>query len=289
MTISPSSTPIYDDVEELRRKLHEAQQVADERARALGLILNAIPQSVFWKDRDLVYRACNEHFARDAGVPVEEVAGKTDYDMRWRERADWIRSDDRRVMEADTPEHAVEVPFEAGDGSVSWLRTSKIPLHDDGGSVVGLLGMAEDVTAQKLTELERLQLQEEVIRMQAVALEEISTPLIPISDEVVIMPLVGAVDSRRAQQVLETLLAGVTASRARFAILDITGVAVVDTQVANGFVRAAQAAQLVGAKVMLTGIRPEVAQTLVGLGADLSGITTHSTLQSGIAYALSRA
>ena len=87
---------------------------------------------------------------------------------------------------------------------------------------------------------------------------------------------------------LETLLEGVAVSRASTAILDITGVPVVDTQVANALLRAAQAVKLLGAQVVLTGIRPEVAQTLVGLGADLSGIVTRATLQSGIAYGMDR-
>jgi rsbT co-antagonist protein RsbR len=105
---------------------------------------------------------------------------------------------------------------------------------------------------------------------------------------VVVLPLIGTVDSRRAQQVMETLLEGVATSRAQVAILDITGVVVVDTQVADALVRAAQAVKLLGAQVVLTGIRPEVAQTLVGLGVDLSGIVTRSTLQSGIAFAIER-
>jgi rsbT co-antagonist protein RsbR len=103
---------------------------------------------------------------------------------------------------------------------------------------------------------------------------------------VVVMPLIGALDSARAQQVIETLLEGVAARRARVAILDITGVAVVDSQVANGLLRAAQAVRLLGASVVLTGIKPEVAQTLVNLGADLRGIVTRGSLQSGIAFAL---
>jgi rsbT co-antagonist protein RsbR len=102
------------------------------------------------------------------------------------------------------------------------------------------------------------------------------------------MPLIGSVDSRRAQQVIETLLEGIAGSSARVAILDITGVPVVDTQVANALIRAAQAVKLLGAQVVLTGIRPEVAQTPVGLGTDLSGVVTRSSLQSGIAYATSQ-
>jgi rsbT co-antagonist protein RsbR len=119
-------------------------------------------------------------------------------------------------------------------------------------------------------------------------LRELSTPLIPISDAVVVMPLIGAIDSRRAQQVMETLLQGLAQRQAETAILDITGVPVVDTQVANALIAAAQAVKLLGATVVLTGIRPEVAQTLVGLGIDLRGIITRASLQSGITYALGR-
>ena len=106
-----------------------------------------------------------------------------------------------------------------------------------------------------------------------------------ISDYVMIMPLVGSIDDARSQQITQTLLLGIAQNRARVAILDITGVLVVDTQVADGLLQAAQAVKLLGAEVVLTGIRPEVAQTLVGLGVNLSGITTMSNLQRGIAYA----
>jgi rsbT co-antagonist protein RsbR len=140
--------------------------------------------------------------------------------------------------------------------------------------------------ALRHAEEERLKLQDEMIRMQAAALEQLSTPLIPISEDILVMPLIGTIDSRRAQKMMETLLQGLVAHQARAVILDITGVPVVDSAVAQGLLRAAQAAQLLGAQVVLTGIRPEVAQTLVGIGANLRGIVTYSTLQNGISAAL---
>jgi len=103
-----------------------------------------------------------------------------------------------------------------------------------------------------------------------------------------VMPLIGSMDSRRAQQVLETLLNGIAANGAEVAIIDITGIPVVDTQVANALLQAAQAVKLLGAQVVLTGIRPEVAQTLVALDADWTTMVTRSTLQSGIAFAMSQ-
>jgi rsbT co-antagonist protein RsbR len=144
-----------------------------------------------------------------------------------------------------------------------------------------------DITQQKQAEatMQENLLQAETIRRQDQALRELSTPLIPLNDQIVIMPLVGAIDSTRAHQIIETLLTGISHYHAHAAILDITGVLVVDTQVANALIQAAQAATLLGAQIILTGIRPEVAQTLVGLGVDLRGLVTHGSLQRGIAFA----
>jgi anti-anti-sigma factor len=164
------------------------------------------------------------------------------------------------------------------DGRLVVLETSGVPFFNEAGEYQGYLGIDRDIT-QRLENEERM-------RSQADLLRELSTPLIPVSENVVIMPLIGAIDSARAQLVMETLLEGVGAHRAAIAILDITGVSVVDTQVANALIRAAQAVRLLGAQVMLTGISPQVAQTLVQLGADLSSITTYSSLQTGIVKAL---
>lgn len=103
------------------------------------------------------------------------------------------------------------------------------------------------------------------------------------------MPLIGTIDTERAQQILEALLNGVTSSKAHVALIDITGVPVIDTQVIDILMHAAQACRLLGARVMLTGIRPEVAQTIVGLGIDLREIETCATLQLGIASAIGNA
>ncbi|NJP05133.1 MAG: PAS domain S-box protein [Chloroflexaceae bacterium] len=156
------------------------------------------------------------------------------------------------------------------------------------GEPTSLATVTRDIRKQKQAEAERTRLQEQIIEAQRFALRELSTPLIPISDTTVVMPLIGTIDSQRAQQVLETLLEGVSQHRAQLAILDITGVQVVDTQVANALISAAQAVKLLGARVMITGIQPRIAQTLVHLGVSLDGIITRGTLQAGIAYALQR-
>jgi rsbT co-antagonist protein RsbR len=181
--------------------------------------------------------------------------------------------------------HAVEDSYEVPQGRL-WAISTFVPMRDADGRITHILNTWEDITARKQRELEEQRRQEELIDRQTAALAELSTPLLTISPTTVVMPLVGAVDSRRVAQIMETLLTGVTASRASIVILDITGVSIVDTQVADAFIRASQAVSLLGAQAVLTGIRPEVAQTLVQLGVDLRSIVTRGTLQDGIAYAL---
>ncbi|WP_264321456.1 PAS domain S-box protein, partial [Zarconia navalis] len=114
----------------------------------LQLVVDCVPQSIFWKDRDCVYLGCNRNFARDAGVSSpEEIAGKNDYDLPWtREEADFFRECDRRVMESNVPElHIIETQLQA-DGQQDWLDTSKIPLSDADRKVVGILGTYEDIS-----------------------------------------------------------------------------------------------------------------------------------------------
>jgi rsbT co-antagonist protein RsbR len=154
------------------------------------------------------------------------------------------------------------------------------------GAPIAISTVSRDIREQLRREQEREALAEQIIAAQQASLRELSTPLIPLADHVIAMPLIGSIDSARAQQLIEALLHGVMAHQASTAILDITGVPVVDTQVANAIVRAAQAVKLLGAEIVLTGIRPEVAQTLVGLGTTLEGVRTHSTFQRAVAEAL---
>lgn len=119
-------------------------------------------------------------------------------------------------------------------------------------------------------------------------IHQLSTPVVPLMEGIIFLPLVGHIDSDRARQTVERLLVGVQEHRARIVIVDITGVPVVDTMVAQALVQAAQAVHLLGAEGVLVGIMPEVAQTMVGLGIDLTALVTRADLQSGLEYAVSR-
>jgi len=163
-------------------------------------------------------------------------------------------------------------------------------LRDEQGVLMGAAVFMNDVTEQKRAEkaLRESLLNEELARARAASLEELSTPLIPISSDVLVMPLVGAIDSGRMARLMETLLAGIAERRAQVVILDITGVPAADEQVAEGLIRVAQAVRLLGARVVLTGICPEVSRRLVSMGANWSGLAIRSSLQAGIAFAMRR-
>jgi rsbT co-antagonist protein RsbR len=127
---------------------------------------------------------------------------------------------------------------------------------------------------------------ERTVSLQKIALQELSAPLIPVFEKISVMPLVGTIDTERARLIMENLLNGVVKHRAEVVLIDITGVPVVDTMVAHHIIQAADAVRLVGAKCMLVGIRPEIAQTIVNLGIDLNQFSTNSTLRKGIEKAL---
>jgi len=127
---------------------------------------------------------------------------------------------------------------------------------------------------------------EHTVSMQKIALQELAAPLIPVFDKISVMPLVGTIDTERARQIMENLLQGVVKHRAEVVLIDITGVPVVDTMVAHHIIQAAEAVRLVGAKCLLVGIRPEIAQTIVNLGINLDQIITKNSLKKGIETAL---
>lgn len=127
---------------------------------------------------------------------------------------------------------------------------------------------------------------ERTVSVQKVALQELSAPLIPVFEGITIMPLVGTIDTQRAKQIMENLLNGVVKHRSEVVLIDITGVPVVDTMVAHHIIQATNAVRLVGAKSMIVGIRPEIAQTIVNLGINLDQFETKNTLKKGMESAL---
>ncbi len=129
---------------------------------------------------------------------------------------------------------------------------------------------------------------ERIIADQAASMMELSTPVVRLWDGIIAVPLVGTLDSARTQLVMEKLLETLVATGADHAVLDITGVATVDTEVAQHLLKTVTAARLLGAECIISGIRPQVAQTIVSLGIEFGDIATKATLADALAHALSR-
>jgi anti-anti-sigma factor len=271
-------------LQQLQEEMQQREQVTDD-LRLFRVALDNIADGVRWLDAEGRCIYVNHALCRSLGYTREELLQMTvdqlDPDITMQQWHDeiWPTMKQQGSM-------IVETRHWRKDGSIVPVEVTSTYIAFQEKEY--LMTFIRDISESKQRETERAALHQQVIDAQRDALRELSTPLIPISDEVVIMPLIGTIDSQRAQQVMEALLEGVARHQASLVILDITGVSVVDTQVAQAFIQAAQAVRLLGAQVMLTGIQPQIAQTLVHLGVDLSGIQTQGSLQAGIAAALTR-
>ncbi|HVK63723.1 MAG TPA: PAS domain-containing protein [Polyangium sp.] len=260
---------------------------ARERSEAiLNAVISNAPIFLFVKDIEGRYTLTNRGFDEGLGFEPGRAVGKLDTDIFPPDVVARNRADDRRVFDGGVPvQLEVEIPTKNGPRI---FLGSKFPLFDAQGKTYAVCAIGSDVTDLRQAEAEQATFQDRLIAAQRETLRELSTPLLPIAPGVVLMPLVGAIDEGRAALVLEALLQGVVAHRADVAILDITGVRTVDTGVALGLVQAAQAAGLLGAEVVLTGVRPAAARTLVEIGIDMRGIKTVSSLEQGVAHAMGR-
>ncbi|MDM9581322.1 AAA family ATPase [Nostoc sp. GT001] len=168
--ISLENARLYQQAQNTLENLGQTQQF-------LRLIMDNIPQSVFWKDRNSVYLGCNHNFAQASGVGIpENVVAKTDYDLSWtREESDWYVECDRRIMESGQAELNIIETLQQADGKQIWSNTNKIPLKDREGNVFGILGTSEDITkyqqSQKLLQQQKQQLEQALQELQTMQLQ----------------------------------------------------------------------------------------------------------------------
>jgi rsbT co-antagonist protein RsbR len=292
-----------DEVAALRRRIAElearidvltrSERELERQASAQRALLEALPVLVYIKDRQHRYMQVNQACALAMGVEAADVIGKSDAEIYPPDEARTYMADDEAVMAAGAPRDGIEEPIPDGEGGVRWVVSYKAPFFD-GGLVAGMVGLSIDITDRKAAEQalhgSQAELRETIDRQEVLieTIHELSTPVIPVYDGVLVLPLVGSVDSARSQQIMEALLESTQRERADTIIIDVTGVRVVDTAVANHLLQAARAAGLLGARCMLVGIAPEIAQTIVQLGVDLSMIETAPSLEIGFVQALAR-
>lgn len=255
--------------------------------------IDALPDPIFVKDLDHRWIAGNEAFYALMGKPADALLGQDDrayfpadqVEVFWR-----IDDEVTTTGQAGTSEEL----FTRSDGEVRTIWTRKFPLRNEFGRIIGLIGVITDITDLKRRQVEVGRLEAElaekaqIIRAQTTLLDEIAVPVIQVWDNVLLLPLVGGIDSRRAARVMDSVLQSINQLKARMVLIDVTGVPIVDTGIAGNLIRTMQAAQLLGCECIIVGISPQIAHTLVTLGIDFGHITTHASLQSGLQYALKR-
>jgi rsbT co-antagonist protein RsbR len=148
------------------------------------------------------------------------------------------------------------------------------------------VGITRDITEHREMEAASDEMQQRVIAAQQASIRKLATPIIPLMERVLVMPLIGDVDEARAKDIMRALLAGIRTHRAKVVILDVTGVTLMDTAIAGYLDRSIQGARLKGARVIVTGISNDVAETLVDLGVEWQNVQTLRNLQTGLRVAL---
>jgi rsbT co-antagonist protein RsbR len=312
---------------ELEAQQVSMEQVVKERD-LLRAVINDLPNHIYVKDKEGRFVLTNDAHAQFLGVAtVADMIGKTDFDFHPHELATQYYEGEWELYRSGESLVGIEIPYVDSTGKPGWALTSKMIWQDEQGQVLGLIGINQDITylkqtqeelkeyREKLEELvaertaeltqanfqlqqhigerqqaegERSRLQQELVQAQQQLIAELSTPIIPLLEGIVVLPLIGSIDTMRARDITRSLLAGIRQHQAKIVIVDITGVPMVDSGVANHLHKTIQAAQLKGAQTIVTGISEAVAETVVDLGIDWSHIETLANLQTGMVAALNR-
>jgi rsbT co-antagonist protein RsbR len=238
-------------------------------------VLEQIPTPVMTVDTDLKVTYMNTASRNFLGKSWEEIKGKFCYDLFG---SSHCKTTDCNMLHAiETGEKCSSRNMVTLEGRTIHFEYYAVPLKDESGNIVGGLEFIVDIT-ERVRDEERLREQSRTIR-------EISTPAIKLWEGIVVLPVVGVVDSMRAQQMMDTMLLKIAETGSKFIILDIQGVAAVDTAVANHLIKITKATKLMGCQCIISGISPAVAQTLVHLGIDMGEVKTNSTLSDALADA----
>jgi methyl-accepting chemotaxis protein len=276
--LQASYNPVFNEKGELLRVVKFATDVSASKLQIAEFegMVRAIDraQAVIEFELDGTVIRANDNFLRIFGYRLEDVVGKhhrifcapgyaesPEYTQFWQKlgRGEYDADEFMRISK---------------DGSELWLQASYNPIFDVAGRPLKVVKFASDITLE--------------VQRRSLALLEMSTPVTKIWDGVLFAPIVGIVDSKRSLDIMNKALSSIADTRASTLLLDIGGVAVVDTAVANHLIKIAKAAVLMGCKTIISGISPSIAQTIAELGIDLGAIQTTSTIESALRDSITR-
>lgn len=240
-------------------------------------VLHQIPTPIMAVGTDYTVMYLNEAGLKLIGRTWDEVKGQVCSTIF---NTSHCNSDECRIRQAFTTNRTYTSRNEArvGDRTIP-IEYTAAPLKNADGEIIGGIEYILDITQQVVNEAK--------LREQSKTIMEISTPAISLWDGIIVLPLVGVVDSMRAQQMMHAMLTKIKETSAKIIILDIQGVAAVDTAVANHLIKITKATKLMGCRCIISGISPAVAETIVQLGIELGDVSTNATLKDALADAFS--
>jgi rsbT co-antagonist protein RsbR len=248
------------------------------QVQLLQSIIENVPICVWAIDTEGVFTYHDGKGLELAGVKAGQFLGMNAFEV-YADNPDSFRHV-RAALAGETQHH---ISYEGHH----WWENWELPVRDEEGDVSAVVGVTLNITDTKRVE-EELRSKLALIQQQQEVIRALSTPIIQVWDNVLTLPMVGVLDSARAAEVMHNLLSEVVRTRARFAIIDLTGVDAIDTATASHLLSLVRAIKLLGAEGIVTGMRPAIAQTVVGLGVDLSGIILLSTLREGLKLCMRR-
>ncbi len=253
----------------------------------LAAVLEASEGLAWIKDAESRFVLANGAVAELTGLAKDSIPGLFDSDIWEGANVEAVRRDDAEVMQSKAPKFVKEALDERREGRRVWLSTRKVPVLLNG-EVVGTAGTARDITDEHWARVDLEAARRELVETHRRRLDELSTPVLRLWEGVLVVPLIGDVDRERATRLMTALLSAIQREGAREVMLDLTGVTVVDSDVAERLLRAVRATRLVGARCSLIGIRPEIAQATVMQDIDIGDVQVFSTLEQALVALMRR-
>lgn len=254
---------------------------AEEQLRAVSLytrgLLEANLDALVMINAEGKITDVNKATEQATGCPRERLIG-TDFSEYFTEPEKARAGYQKVLAEGSIRDYSLTIRH--ATGKTTDVHYNATVYRNENNTVQGIFAAARDVTERRRAE-EALQKRDEII-------SKLSTPLVSIGEGIVMVPVIGVLDSTRARQLTESVLEHIAHSNTEMVVMDISGIAAIDTKTANYILRTVQAVKLMGSEFIITGIRPDVAATLVTLGVDLTGIVTRGSLQEGLQHAYAK-
>lgn len=279
-----SMHPVYDREGKLKYLVPEGRDITEKRqarvdAEQKAVYLDNMPTYMAVTDTQGNLQFTSATTIKKFGFKLEDVVGEKFECMPWFKHSPELQERMREVVEraAQGESFEFEMDVTMGDELVP-IKYTCDPLRDEEGNIYALLHTGTRIDELKAALEEERRLREAILKL--------STPIIQVWDNILLLPLIGTLDAERAQRIVENLLEAITSTESDVVIIDLSGVPTVDSEATHQLIKTESAAKMLGSRVLFTGLHPDIAQTMTHLGIDLSALETRQNLRLGLQEAI---